>query len=43
MVLDTKLGAVSATISKAAVKELELSVGKEAFAIIKATSVMVGI
>ncbi len=43
VVLDTKLGAVSATISKAAVKELELSVGKEAFAIIKATSVMVGI
>ena len=43
VVLDTKLGAVPATISKAAVKELELSVGKEAFAIIKATSVMVGI
>ena len=35
--------AVSATISKNAVKELELAVGKEAYAVIKATSVMVGI
>lgn len=34
---------VSATISMAAVKELELEVGKDAYAIIKATSVMVGI
>ena len=41
--LDTKLGAVSSTISKNAVEELELSVGKEAYAVIKATSVMVGI
>ena len=41
--LETKLGVVSSTISKNAVEELELSVGKEAYAIIKATSVMVGI
>jgi molybdopterin-binding protein len=34
---------VSATISLAAVKELGLVVGKEASAIIKATSVMVGV
>ena len=34
---------VSATISMAAVKELGLEVGKDAYAIIKATSVMVGI
>ena len=33
---------VSATISMAAIKELELEVGKEAVAIIKATSVMFG-
>ena len=41
--LETKFGVVSSTISKNAVEELELSVGKEAYAIIKATSVMVGI
>ena len=41
--LETKSGVVSSTISKNAVEELELSVGKEAYAIIKATSVMVGI
>ena len=41
--LETKLGVVSSTISKNAVEELELSVGKEAYAIIKATSVLVGI
>ena len=41
--LETKLGVVSSTISKNAVEELELSVGKEAYAVIKATSVMVGI
>ena len=41
--LETKLGVVSSTISKNAVEELKLSVGKEAYAIIKATSVMVGI
>lgn len=34
---------VSSTISMAAVKELGLEVGKEAYAVIKATSVMVGI
>lgn len=34
---------VMATISMNAVKELGLSVGKEAYAVIKATSVMVGI
>ena len=34
---------ISATISKEAVKELELEVGKEAYAVVKATSVMVGI
>lgn len=33
----------SGTISMAAVKELGLSVGKEAYAVIKATSVMVGV
>ena len=41
--LETKFGVVSSTISKNAVEELELSVGKEAYAIIKATSVKVGI
>ena len=41
--LETKFGVVSSTSSKNAVEELELSVGKEAYAIIKATSVMVGI
>ena len=34
---------VSATISMAAIKELNLSVGKDAYAVIKATSVMVAI
>ena len=34
---------MSATISVAAVKELVLTVGKEAYAVIKATSVMAGI
>ena len=34
---------VYATISMDSIKELELEVGKEAFAIIKATSVMVGV
>ena len=34
---------ISATISMNAIKELELKVGKEAYAVIKATSVMVGI
>lgn len=34
---------ISSTISMDAVKELGLEVGKEAYAIIKATSVMVGV
>ena len=34
---------ISATISMASVKELGLAVGKEAYDVIKATSVMVGI
>ncbi len=34
---------MSATISMNAIKELELKVGKEAYAVVKATSVMVGI
>ncbi|HIZ88948.1 MAG: TOBE domain-containing protein [Mucispirillum sp.] len=34
---------ISATISMDAVKSLNLSVGKEAYAVIKSTSVMVGV
>lgn len=34
---------MSSTISMSAVKDLELTVGKDAYAIVKATSVMVGI
>lgn len=34
---------VSATVSMAAVKDLELEVGKDAYAVVKATSVMIGI
>ena len=34
---------VSATISMNAIRELELEVGKTAYAVIKATSVMVGV
>ena len=34
---------LSSTVSLAAVKELNLEVGKEAYAIIKATSVMIGV
>jgi molybdopterin-binding protein len=34
---------ISATISMNAVKDLELTVGKTAYAVIKATSVMVGV
>lgn len=34
---------VSATISMSAIKELGLAVGKEAYAVIKATSVMVAV
>jgi len=33
---------VSSTISMNAIKELDLAVGKEAYAVIKATSVMIG-
>ena len=41
--LETKIGVFTSTISKNAVEELELAVGKEAYAIVKATSVMVGV
>ncbi len=34
---------ISATISMAAIKELDLKPGREAYAVIKATSVMVGV
>jgi molybdopterin-binding protein len=34
---------ISATVSMAAVKDLELEVGKDAYAVIKATSVMIGV
>ena len=34
---------VTATISMASIKELGLQAGKEAYAVIKATSVMVGV
>ncbi|MFP3156300.1 TOBE domain-containing protein [Lachnospiraceae bacterium ZAX-1] len=34
---------LTATISKAAVEELNLEAGKDAYAVIKATSVMIGI
>ena len=34
---------MSATISMAAIRELQLKVGGEAYAVVKATSVMVGI
>jgi len=34
---------ISATISMAAIKELKLKVGKEAYALIKATAVMIGV
>lgn len=33
---------ISSTISMSSINELELEVGKEAYAVIKATSVMVG-
>ena len=41
--IDTAIGTISATISKAAVAELGLAEGAEAVAVVKATSVMVGI
>ena len=34
---------ISSTISMNAIKELDLEVGKEAYAVIKATSVMIGV
>ena len=34
---------ISSTISMNAIRELELAVGKEAYAVVKATSVMIGI
>ena len=34
---------ISSTISISAIKELDLEVGKEAYAIIKGTSVMIGV
>ena len=40
--IDAHIGQVTATISNAAVKELELKEGAPATAVIKATSVMVG-
>jgi molybdate transport system regulatory protein len=41
--IDTALGTVSATISDSAVAELGLEAGKDAVAVVKATSVMVGV
>ena len=41
--VETAIGIVSATISKAAVEELGLAAGADAVAVIKSTSVMVGI
>ena len=41
--IDTAFGTVSATISDSAVAELGLEAGKDAVAVIKATSVMVGV
>lgn len=34
---------ITSTISMASIKELGLAVGKEAYAVVKATSVMVGV
>ena len=41
--IDTAVGTVSATISDSAVAELGLEAGKDAVAVVKATSVMVGL
>jgi molybdopterin-binding protein len=41
--LDVSGNTVTATISNAAVEDLDLKVGMEAYAIIKATSVMIGV
>ena len=40
--IDTKAGKVSATISNGAVADLGLAEGKDAIAVVKATSVMIG-
>ena len=40
--IEAPVGTISATISNAAVEELGLEAGKEATAVIKATSVMIG-
>ena len=42
VVIEAAIGTISATISNAAVAELALEAGKEATAVIKATSVMIG-
>ena len=41
--IETTVGTVSATISEVAVAELGLEAGKDAVAVVKATSVMVGV
>ena len=43
VVIDVNGTPISATISMAAIKELGLAPGKKAYAVIKATSVMVGV
>ena len=40
--IDAKVGGITATISNAAVEELGLAAGKDAIAVVKATSVMIG-
>ncbi len=42
VIIEAAVGTISATISNAAVAELGLEAGKEATAVIKATSVMIG-
>lgn len=42
VVIEAAVGTISATISNAAVEELGLEAGKDATAVIKATSVMIG-
>ena len=43
VIIDVNGTPISATISMNAIRELDLQVGKEAYAVIKSTSVMVGI
>lgn len=43
VIIDLGTSLISSTISIDSIKELNLEVGKEAFAVIKATSVMIGI